>query len=300
MRSWGAIPFILIAACGSHTPRSETHFTLPVSAPLDSSFLGYVNENKYTWMSETYLDTNSVRKRIQVPPGTKRVVCESGSFGDWLRHLPLFPGHPAVLLFDGREKWNQLAHAAVINIDVGKFDLQQCADAVIRLRAEYLYSRGMYSDIHFNYTSGHTITFSDWMAGKRPVVKGGKVTFTSGHPKGSDRANFTAYLQNIFTYAGSLSLNKELRPANVREVLPGDVLIVGGSPGHAVLVLDVAEGPGDERYFMIAQSYMPAQQIHLLKNPNREDISPWYSVKESGTQIETPEWTFSTDQLKKF
>jgi Domain of unknown function (4846) len=51
--------------------------------------------------------------------------------------LPLRDGRGTVYLNDGRAKPNQALHVAVIAIDTGKRDLQQCADAVIRLRAEY-------------------------------------------------------------------------------------------------------------------------------------------------------------------
>ena len=50
-------------------------------------------------------------------------------------------------------------------------------------------------------------------------------------------------------------------------VQPGDLLIHGGQPGHAVLVVDVAENSVTHQKFMLlAQSYMPAQSIHLLRN----------------------------------
>jgi hypothetical protein len=44
---------------------------------------------------------------------------------------------------------------------------------------------------------------------------------------------------------------------------------------------------------------MPAQEIQLLKNPNNEGLSPWYSLSFSG-DLYTPEWTFSQDELKRF
>ena len=51
---------------------------------------------------------------------------------------------------------------------------------------------------------------------------------------------------------------------------------------------------------MLAQSYMPAQDIHILQNFENEEISPWYSVKELEFNFRTPEWTFSINQLKRF
>ena len=96
-------------------------------------------------------------------------------------------------------------------------------------------------------------------------------------------------------------MSKELKKvAYVKDVQIGDVFILGGFPGHAVLVIDVCvhETTG-EKLFMIQQSYMPAQEIHILKNLNNASISPWYSTNFTG-DLETPEWTFSKDQLMRW
>ncbi|MBK7139361.1 MAG: hypothetical protein IPH74_10160 [Bacteroidetes bacterium] len=72
------------------------------------------------------------------------------------------------------------------------------------------------------------------------------------------------------------------------------------SPGHAVIVVDVAKNEKTgETLFLLAQSYMPAQEIHLLKNPNDGGISPWYSA-DFGNVLITPEYTFTANQLKEF
>ena len=68
-------------------------------------------------------------------------------------------------------------HLAVIDMDIGERDLQQCADAVIRLRAEYLYGTGQYDKIHFNFTSGFNAQYIKWMQGSRISVT---VTMSNG------------------------------------------------------------------------------------------------------------------------
>ena len=50
---------------------------------------------------------------------------------------------------------------------------------------------------------------------------------------------------------------------------------------------------------MMAQSYMPAQDIHVLKNFNNKNNSPWYSIAFDGN-LKTPEWTFTKNQLMRF
>ena len=80
---------------------------------------------------------------------------------------------------------------------------------------------------------------------------------------------------------------------------PGDVLISGWFPGHAVIVMDVAINNAGNKIFLLAQSYMPAQDIHVLNNPSDKKLSPWYEVNEDRI-IETPEYTFTKDELKRW
>ena len=80
----------------------------------------------------------------------------------------------------------------------------------------------------------------------------------------------------------------------------GDVFIRAGSPyGHAVIVVDMAENDTTgEKVYMLAQSYMPAQDIQILVNREEREISPWYRLGEG--PVETPEWTFSPADLRRF
>ncbi len=72
---------------------------------------------------------------IPVPPGYHRTESNPSYFASWLRKLPLKKDR-TVHLYDGSLKRNQDAQFAVLDISVGHRDLQQCADAVMRLRAE--------------------------------------------------------------------------------------------------------------------------------------------------------------------
>lgn len=83
---------------------------------------------------------------------------------------------------------------------------------------------------------------------------------------------------------------------------PGDVFIKGGSPGHAVIVVDVAIYTQiGKKVFLLAQSYMPAQQIHILVNPANRGLSPWYELSDNDEgKLYTPEWVFEKKDLKRF
>lgn len=243
--------------------------------------------------------TNSgetIATRFPVPEGYTAIAAEENSFAQWLRDLPLKPAGAKVHYYDGRLKQNNV-YDAVIDMDPGKKNLQQCADAAIRLRAEYLYAQKKYDDIIFHFTSGFAAPYSKWQNGYRVRVLGNDCSWVLKAPSGNSYASFRQYLDVVFSYAGTLSLQKELTPKNISMLQAGDVFIWGGSPGHAVIVTNVAINPQGKKIFMLAQSYMPAQDIQILKNENEPRISPWYRADFTG-DLQTPEWIFRQEELR--
>ena len=258
----------------------------------------------YSWQPVPPATGHRLVDRIPPPAGYQRPPLPPGSFGDWLRGLPLLPGRPLVLLYDGSPKGRQDVHEAVLDLDVGQRDLQQCADLVIRLRAEYLWAAGRAAAIAFQFTSGDVAAWRQWQDGVRPVVQGGtKVTWSRTARRDGSYASFRRYLDRVFTYAGSRSLARELTTvADARRLRVGDVVVQGGSPGHAVLLIDVAQRPGPdgepERLWLLAQSYMPAQQPHVLRNLADPAQSPWFRIDLPASPLVTPEWTFRGAPLR--
>lgn len=240
----------------------------------------------------------TIQTRFGLPEGFVRD--STTSYGNNLRNLPLLESGTLVKLFDGRSKGNQSAHEAVIDLPIGKKDLHQCADAVMRLRAEHLWNEKQYSLIHFNLTNGFRVDYTEWMKGKRVIVDGNKTYWKATTNPSNTYKDFWKYMEFIFTYAGTLSLSKELKSINIEELKIGDAFIKGGSPGHAVIVVDVAvHQKTKKKIFILAQSYMPAQRIQVLKNYNSQEMSPWYS-EDFGDFLETPEWTFKSSELMRF
>ncbi|MBT9395527.1 DUF4846 domain-containing protein [Hymenobacter sp. NST-14] len=271
--------------------QNPTATTAPAPAP-----------GSYAWLPKgRYQPARTVAARFAPPAGYQRVAVAEGSFGQWLRYLPLLPAGTPVLLYNGQPKDRQDVHAAVLDLDVGARDLQQCADAVIRLRAEYLFSQNP-DQVHFHLTSGDDIGFRDWYSGTGFRVVGNAVTPARRPAEAPTHTNFRRYLDQIFTYAGTLSLSKELQPTPLAQVQPGDVLIRGGSPGHAVLVLDVATQPRTgRRVALLAQSYMPAQQMHVLRNVwDETGLGAWFYLDPAANRVSTPEWTFRSTELGRF
>lgn len=252
-------------------------FLLAAALAFSGSALARV---PYGWLAQNAPPEATLAQRIAPPAGFERVPAPDGSFAAWLRGLPMRPEGAPVLTYTGKPKWRQDVHAAVIDIDVGTRDLQQCADAIMRLRAEWLYGLGRDKDIAFNDTDGKRRRFSAYSR--------------------KDHAGFRKYMDLVFAYAGTYSLERELKKVAPEEIAIGDVFIKGGFPGHAVLVADMVENKQTgERRFLLLQSYMPAQSMHILKNPNATDGSPWYATPVA-EQLVTPEWVFPRTALRRW
>lgn len=249
----------------------------------------------YAWTSQQPT-SDTLSDRIAPPPGFERIPVEPGSWGEWLRGLHLKPAGSAVLLYTGAPKWRQDVHVAVIDIDVGTRDLQQCADAIMRLRAEWQFASSRTQDIAFNYTEGGRVPFTRWAGGERPSSSG--KSWRRSAKADASHASFRRYMDQVFSYAGTYSLDRELMSKAPAGLAIGDVFIKGGFPGHAVLVADMVENKSTgEKRFLLLQSYMPAQEIHVLKNPAAPDGSPWYPAAVAWP-LATPEWRFPEGSLK--
>ena len=244
-------------------------------------------------------EVSTIATRFAPPVGFERVEALDGSFGNWLRALPLQPEGWPVHLYNGHLKGRQDVHAAVIQMSVGTRDLQQCADAVMRLRAEYLYSTDQQDAIAFHFTNGFLAEWTRWRQGERIDVQGNTCRWLRRAEPDGSHAEFMRFLTIVFTYAGTLSLEQELTPTAPGDLRIGDVFIDGGSPGHAVIVVDAARDDRGRTAFLVAQSYMPAQEIHVLKDPDDDRLSPWFIV-EQGSALRTPEWTFDWGDLSRF
>ncbi|MFL5349574.1 MAG: DUF4846 domain-containing protein [Hyalangium sp.] len=229
----------------------------------------------------------SLEAAIAPPPGFTRVEVKPDSFGAWLRGLPLRPAGTPVRDFLGREilPGDSPLLAAVAELDVGTADLQQCADSIIRLHAEWLWSRGQKDRIAYRFTSGHLARWSAYAEGDRAEVSGTKVSWVRTGSEARSRAAFRAYLDMVFTYAGTLSLEREKKRPPREDVQPGDFIVAGGSPGHAVLVLEVAVNAAGERVVLLGQGSIPAQDFQVFTQGHND---PWFSWE--GEKLVTPFW----------
>lgn len=261
-------------------------------------------ENTYPWF-KSYDAKNTIAERIRAPQSYTRVKVKKNSFADWLRHLPVKPEGTPVKYWNGQLKDNQDVHHAVVDMDLIGNDLQQCIDAIIRLRAEYLWSVGKADEIQFSYScSREPIPWKRWKEGWRTKIykRNGRdaCRWVQKAKYNDSRKNFRYYLFNIMMYAGTWSLSEDMERISSSEVKIGDAFVQGALPGygHAVLILDMAVSQSGRKIMLLGQSYMPAQDFHVLKNPQHKS-SPWYHANFGKTLV-TPQWIFQSGHARRF
>jgi hypothetical protein len=226
-------------------------------------------------------------ERFAAPKGTTRVAVTDGSFAAALRTLPLAPQGTPVLAFDGRVIDER--PIAVVDLDVGARDLQQCADSIIRLDAEHRFKSGQHASIRYAFTSGDVYAFDSYVDGVRPVVdKRGRVTFAKkAAPVARDHDALLSYLDIIFLYAGTASLSATTARVDNAALAAGDFFVIGGFPGHAILILDVAKDASDRAQYLLGEGYMPAQSFHVV--PTQEG-GAWHTLDDDGA-LSVPTWS---------
>lgn len=204
---------------------------------------------------------------IATPVGFQRVEVEPGSFGAFLRAFPLQPRGSKVREFDGTPSFLGVFGYAILDLPMIS-ENEQCCDAVQRMRSEYLFSKGRYSDIHFKAFDGKTMRYQG-ENNKQALYK---------------------YLQNVFVRSNTSTLRHELPEKPWDSLEPGDVLVYEASSptgsGHAVLVVDVAKNPRNGRTaIMVAQSSMPAVTMHIARPVLILLHSPWIIIEHDDNSL---------------
>lgn len=213
----------------------------------------------------------------------------AGSWQNFLQHLPF--EKKAVVDYNGNKVQDQYKQFAVLPFDVGKRDLQQCADALMRLRAEYLWEQNQIDEIAFHFTDGRLYRFSDYCKGLRPQPHAGQIKMVERSRCEPIKSSLRNYLDIVYTYAGTISLEHELK--NAKGLGVGTVIIKGGSPGHCMMIIDEAVDDKGISYYRLVESYTPAQSIYVLQNPTNHQPDPWFRL-DKGKTIETHSYRLSS------
>ncbi|MCJ7933262.1 MAG: lipoprotein [Chryseobacterium sp.] len=246
-------------------------------------------------------DKNTIRERFSPPEGYEWIEEKPNSFGSFIENFKLKPYDSQIMKYDGTPISTQHLHEAVFDIDTGNKDLQQCADAVIRLRAEYLYAVKKYDEIQFHFTSGDLFSWRDYKNGTRAFVSGNSVSFRKTADVDDSYQNFRNYLDLIFNYAGTISLHQETKPVpSNSDLKTGDIVISPGSPGHVVFIAGVCKNKEGKRLFLLGEGFTPAQSVHLLSNPYDKNISPWYDLDVDSPETKTARYIFKPTNFRSF
>jgi hypothetical protein len=250
-----------------------------------------VDRQAYAWLADPQYagpePTEPLEARFAPPAGFVRVPVAAGSFGAWLRELPLAKPATAVKSYRGQVLYaaDDPRIGAVIAIDVGSADLQQCADAVVRLHAEWRWSQG-HRDHSYRAASGTRLGLERFARGERIVADGTRLRWMPRARPSRGHAAFRQYLDTVFAWANTVSIGRQALPVSAEAVAAGDFFVLGGNPGHAVLVLDLARAEDGRQVALLGQSYMPAQNLYVLR-PGAGRV--WF-VLDRGRDVVTPFW----------
>ena len=288
------VVILLVSGCEKSKFSSEKNSALKTDESVqrveEKNSSVKINQNK-----------NTVRERFSAPENYVWVEEKPNSFGYFIENFKLKPYGTKILKYDGTPIVTQNLHEAVFDRGGGGGGLQQCADAIIRLRAEYLKSAGKEDEIGFHYTSGHLLKWSDYKNGHRLLVEGNRVTPAIISAVDPSVNSFQNYLDNIYNYAGTISQNRETIPVTKNEDLQtGDILITAGSPGHVVFIAGVSKNKEGKKLYLLGEGFTPAQSISIMKNPHNPAISPWYELDVNADEITTSRYVFKPVNFRRY
>lgn len=259
------IVLLLIASCNTFNNESV----------LYSGTLNFAGDSP---MINQYGKT--VLERFDAPLGYNRVRVPQDGFESYLRSLPLKPNGALARYYNGETKLNNNIYVSVIDLPISNKNLQISTNAVMRLISEYLYKQKEYEKIAFHTDNE-------------------KLSFVEFSDKDYSDQKFNNYMDFVMERISTPSFCSDLKKVALDEIKIGDIFVQNSVPyGHAVIVVDLVENNKGEKLILLAQSFQPAQEIQIISNPNREDLSPWYEVKEG--ELLTPEWRFMTSDLMRF
>ena len=217
---------------------------------------------------------------ITPPRGYERVTVAPESFGAFIKDFPLQGRGAHMRYYNGKLAYGQSFGYAVLDLPMLS-NMEQCADAVMRMRAEYLWDKGRYDSIHFHSFSGVDQRYSG----------------------GSDRKAFENYLRRVFDNSNTSSLRRELKEKPFQDISPGDVLVYEspgtGHYGHAVLVADLAVNHRTgKKALMLAQSSTPALSMHIIRDILHPIRSPWVIIEDTDHDIFISGIRFQSSDLR--
>lgn len=241
------------------------------------ALLGIITVGIVWWYSRTSNPWNAKTiGEISAPMGYTRV---EGSYAEFMRGLPLKERGSKVQYYTGGDARLQMLSTGVIDLPLLS-NSEQCADMTMRLRAEYLFSQGRYSEITFRDVNGNTLRYQG----------------------GASRKALEKFLRNAYGVCSTFSVSRETKPRPISEVQPGDVLVYPARKlegmGHALIVTDVAR-KGKKVAIMCAEGNTPAREAHIVRNLNPLK-NPWFFFDGDESTLWVSVFHFKKDELRHY
>lgn len=241
-----------------------------VGAQSNTAALGHAEFLQYQWLSNCSAGCLEAQTALSVrfadPSGYHRIAVSSGSFGEWLRSIPLagpgvsvndVHGKPAIVTSAGYV-------AAVVAIDMHAEDP---ADALLRLHAEWKFSSGDRLSISYASNSGRLMPFSRWIGGERIVAKNqtwnwAYKTAPLANPTYADLRNF---LDSAYQWTDPRALAIQGTVLDATDIAPGDYFVHAGKDPTLVIVLDVAKNETGEFAMLLGHVAAPHQELYVMQ-----------------------------------
>lgn len=266
-------------------------------------------------------EKNTIGTRFGVPKGFKRVEAEKGSFAEYIRNYELKPKDSIAYYYDDETgSYFENKEASTVGVFQLKNQLNrwmQCADSIIMLYAEYLYSAQRFEEIKFTFANGFECDWITYSKGNR--FNPSENAWELKEEPDDSYETFLKYLDLVYQYANTDSLARDMSssPA-MQDIGIGDAFVVGVSQlqavaatvapginikyGHAIIVTDVAVNPDTGEYlFMLAEGNTPATDITIIENPDKS-MGVWFKFNEVGSFVKNadPGIPWSAAWLRRF
>ncbi len=295
---------ILFTSCNKNISKNENEKTDMVTSIRLKKELENNTMSKLNIVKEKYIEVNydafNIADRYKTPEGYERLVVQKGSFGEYLRNKRLKAYGNKAVYYNGRTKSSKGIYDSVYDYPIGDKNLHQASDAIMFLRADYLFNAKKYDDICFSFVNGFKAEYSKWMSGYRIRISNNEATWHKDAEQIRTYDNFMRYMNMVYAYCSTISLPNDMVSVAASEMQIGDVFLSLRGSGHSAIVVDMAVNKKNgRRIFMLAQAGSPAQQTQILINPNNSEISPWYEL-DVNNDIITPEWKFKSQELMRF
>ena len=252
---------------------------------------------------ETPKELLSLEYYKPTPTGYQRIELNQDivnlEFAKWLRTVPVLSRNE---VYSYKGKILHRRADGIIPLSVGNRDVQQCADSILRIYSEFLWYTEQSSKWGIHFTSGDLSTWKNWSEGERFRI-GKKVERYMTDTKDDSYEQYQKWLKHSFLYAGTLSLHKDAIKVPLEDnIQPGDFFLTGGSPGHVVMILDIAQREGSPPIGIVAQGFMPAQEFHIIRGSGKHVVDNWFALPTTEKQALTiPNWKpFRRKDLYRF